>query len=311
VPLRPGGGAPPRGTAGENPPYGASIFYLLPEDLEGDGKQEVKLEILDADGKALRTLSSQKEEPTAPNPFLRFFPELAKPHKLEAKKGLNRFDWNLQLADAFVVQDAVLWGTTDGPVVPPGRYQVRMTLGDWTSTQQLAVVADPRREIPAADYAAQFALARDTWELLSRTHRAIQKLREVRTQVDGLAKRLKDAGLGDDIATAAKELTGKLDAIEQKLHQPKSQASQDILNFPPQLDDQIANLLGIVGTAAGAPTQSSHERFAELRQQLDRQLGDLDAVLTTDLPAFEKLLREKNAPPVVVPKEAVETPSHR
>jgi photosystem II stability/assembly factor-like uncharacterized protein len=66
-----GGGNPPRG---DNPPYGATIYYLLPEDLAEDGKTEVKLEILDAGGKALRTLSSQKEEPAAPNPFLRFFP---------------------------------------------------------------------------------------------------------------------------------------------------------------------------------------------------------------------------------------------
>ncbi len=297
------GGGGPRGVAGENPSYGASIFFLLPEDLEGDGKKEVKLEILDADGKALRTLSSQKEEPAAPNPFLRFFPELARPRKLAAKKGLNRYDWNLQLPDAFVVQDAVLWGSTDGPVVPPGRYQVRMTLGEWTSTQPLAVVEDPRRKAPAEDYAAQFALARGAWEMLSRTHHTIQKIRDVRGQVEALARRLQDAGLGEGIADAASQLTGKLDAVENRLHQPKSQASQDILNFPPQLDDQIGNLLGVVSTAPGAPTQPTVERLAELQRQLDEQLAELDRVLSSDLPAFDQRVRDNQAPAVIVPKE--------
>ncbi|HEV8630978.1 MAG TPA: glycosyl hydrolase, partial [Thermoanaerobaculia bacterium] len=171
---RGGGGEGGAGARGDNPPYGASIFYLLPEDLSADGKTEVKLEILDADGKTIRTLSSQKEEYSAPNPFLRFFPELARPRKLAAHKGLNRFDWNLQLPDAFVVQDAVLWGSTDGPVVPPGKYQVKLTVGDWSSTQPLEVRPDPRKQVAPDAFAAQYRVAKTAWEQLSRTHRAIQ-----------------------------------------------------------------------------------------------------------------------------------------
>ncbi|HEV8239213.1 MAG TPA: glycosyl hydrolase [Thermoanaerobaculia bacterium] len=298
-----GGGGGGNQAAGENPAYGATIFYLLPENLEGDGKTEVKLEILDAAGKAIRTLSSQKEEPAAPSPFLRFFPELARPHKIAAKQGLNRYDWDLQLPDAFVVQDAVLWGSTDGPVVPPGKYQVKLTVGDWSSTQPLEVRPDPRKQVAPDAFAAQYRVAKTAWEQLSRTHRAIQRLRDVRTQVEGLSKRMKDAGMGDNVADAAKALNAKLDAIENKLHQPKSQASQDILNFPPQLDDQIANLIGVVSSAEGAPNQPTEERLAELQGQLDKDLAELDQVLNTDLPAFEKLVRDKQAPVVIVPKE--------
>src|SRR6185503_10897631 len=88
--LNRGGGGAGGGSqaVGQNPPYGATIFYLLPENLTADGKTEVKLEILDPEGKVIRTLSSQKEEPAAPNPFLRFFPELARPRKLAAEQGL-------------------------------------------------------------------------------------------------------------------------------------------------------------------------------------------------------------------------------
>ena len=256
----------------------------------------MKLEILDAEGKAIRTLSSQKEEPAAPSLFLRFFPELARPRKLAAKPGLNRYDWNLQLPDAYVVSDAVLWGSTDGPVVPPGRYQVKLTVGDWSSTQPLEVQQDPRKQFPAEGFAAQYRVARTAWEQLSRSHRAIQRLRDVRTQVEAIAKRMKDAGILDDagegVGDAAKALIAKLDAVDNKLHQPKSQASQDILNYPPQLDDQIANLIGVVSSAEGAPNRPTEERLAEL-----------DQVLATDLPAFEKLVRDKQAPGILVPKE--------
>ncbi len=298
-----GGGGGGNPNVGQNPPAGATIFYLLPEDLSDDGKTEVKLEILDPAGKVIRTLSSQKEEPAAPNPFARFFPELVRPRKLAAEQGLNRYEWDLQLPDAFVVQDAILWGSTDGPTVPPGTYQVKMTVGDWTSTQPLEVRPDPRKQVAPEDFAAQYRVARAAWESLSRTHRAIQKLRDVRTQVEGIAKRMKDAGMGEGVGDAAKALKDKLDAIENVLHQPKSQSSQDILNYPPQLDDQIANLIGVVASAAAAPTQPTEQRLAELQQQLDAKLAELDQVLATDLPAFEKLVKDKQAPVVIVPKE--------
>src|SRR5262249_21718416 len=153
-------------------------------------------------------------------PFLRFFPELARPHKLDAKKGLNRYNWDLQLPDAFVVSDATMWGRPSGPVVPPGKYQVRMTVGDYTSTQPLTVVGDPRHPLPADEYAQSYQLARQAWEALSRTHHAIQKIRDVRAQVDALAKHAKEAGV-EGIGEPAKALGAKLDAIENKLHQPK------------------------------------------------------------------------------------------
>jgi photosystem II stability/assembly factor-like uncharacterized protein len=297
------GGGPGSGATGENPAYGSSIYYLLPDDLSADGKTEVKLEIIDPDGKVIRTVSSQKEEPSAPSPFLRFFPELAKPHKIDAKKGLNRYDWDLQLPDAFVVSDAILWGSSSGPVVPPGKYQVKMTVGDWTSTQPLNVVEDPRRTASPDAYAAQYKLARTAWESLSRTHRAIARIRDVKAQVDAVAKRMKDADMGEGIGDSAKALDAKLDAIETKLHNPKLQAGQDILNYPPQLDDQFANVLGLVGSSEIAPTAASGELLGQLQQQLDAHLAELDKVLSTDLPAFEKLVQDKQAAPIIVPKD--------
>jgi photosystem II stability/assembly factor-like uncharacterized protein len=288
---------------GDNPPYGAAIFYLLPENLEGDGKPEVRLEILDGQGAVLRTLSSQKEEPTAPNPLLAFYPGLARPNELPAEKGLNRYDWDLELPDAFVVSDAVLSGIAGGPEVPAGKYQVRLTVGDWMSTQPLTVVDDPRRRARPDEQAALYRAARAAWDALSRTHRAIQRVRDVKEQVAALARRTKEAGLGDGVDEAARNLTAKLESVENRLHQPRSEAIEDVLNFPPQLDDQLANLLGLLIYTAGAPTKAAEERLAELQGQLDRELAELDRVLAIDLPAFERLMREKGTPLVIVPKE--------
>ena len=46
-----GSGGGGRGAVGQNPPFGAVIHYLLPEGLDAEDADEVKLEILDADGR--------------------------------------------------------------------------------------------------------------------------------------------------------------------------------------------------------------------------------------------------------------------
>ncbi len=114
-----GGGFGGDAAAGKNPPGGVMIYYTLPKAPGKD--DEVKLEILDDAGRVLRTLSSTKEEPHAPNPFARFMPPGAiKPRTLPAEEGLNRYVWDFRLPDAEMAEDTVLWGTGEGPEVPRG-----------------------------------------------------------------------------------------------------------------------------------------------------------------------------------------------
>ncbi|MBI3933018.1 MAG: glycosyl hydrolase [Acidobacteria bacterium] len=297
-----GAGSFTRPGEGKNPPRGAILYYQLGEDLSEKGKAEARLEILDAAGDVLRTLSSQKEEYQAPSLFRQFFPELFEPRKLPAKKGLNRFVWDFRLADAEVVDKAVLWGSPNGPEVAPGTYRARLTVGDWTSTVSFEVRGDPRNKAPREDREAAFRLARDAWRALGHTHAAIRRIQSVRQQVDDLVGRLEAAGRGDGVADAAKPVQEKLTAVEEKLWQPKNRASQDILNFPPQLDNQLLYLQNVVESARGTPTAQSVARFAELQAQLDGHLAELDRTLGGELVAFNDFVRGKGATPVLVPR---------
>ena len=49
--------------------------------------------------------------------------------------------------------------------------------------------------------------------------------------------------------------------------------------------------------------QPGGQRMAELQQQLAAQIADLDHVLAAGVPAFDKLVEEKQGAPVIVPKE--------
>jgi photosystem II stability/assembly factor-like uncharacterized protein len=286
---------PARGAVGENPPFGAMIHYVLPEGFGDEEADEVRIEILDADGEVLRSMSSVTPEKQAPSIWRKLFPEYFDPPKLDARPGANRWVWNLRLADATIVDDAVLWGSAAGPIVPPGAYEVRMTVGDWSDTASLEVAADPRLELDPAAIEARFDLARQVWSELTRSHELVKRVGSVRDQVEEWAER------GDDqeIQAVADEAVDSLDGIEARLRNPKLESSQDMLNFPSQLDNQLVFLMSVVEETPGFPTAGSEERFAELRSELDGLEAELDAVLAGGVADLEDMLDAHGVPRIV------------
>jgi hypothetical protein len=118
----------------------------------------------------------------------------------------------------------------------------------------------------------------------------------VRDQTEGIAERLDD----ETVQGKVEELSGALTEIEEQLHQPKVESSQDMLNFPPQLDNQLVFLHSVVESAAGRPTVGSRERFDELSAELERLELELETALDTRLPEIERMLEEAGAPRIVV-----------
>jgi hypothetical protein len=89
-------------------------------------------------------------------------------------------------------------------------------------------------------------------------------------------------------------------AIEKKLVNPGLKSNQDVLNFPPALDHQFAGLAGVASSADAKPTDASWTFEKEIRGQLDAILGEWRALQTKDLAEFNKLIRDKDVPAVVV-----------
>jgi alpha-ketoglutarate-dependent taurine dioxygenase len=111
-----------------------------------------------------------------------------------------------------------------------------------------------------------------------------------------MAARMKDEAVQEKVDQLSKALT----EIEEQLHQTKLESSQDVLNYPPQLDNQLVFLQSVVESAAGRPTVGSKERFQELQAELVRLETELDNVLETRLPEIERLLEEAGTPRIVV-----------
>ena len=285
------------GEAGKNPPGGVMIHYYLAAEPE----EEVTLEILDNEGNVLRTLSSEKEEPQAPSPWRQFFPGAGVDRKLKADKGLNRYVWNLRRHDAELVEDAVLWGMARGPKVPPGTYQARLSVGDSSQTTSFEVRADPRIDTTQSDFAAQYALATSIWKSITDSHTALDNIRDIRGQVEDLERRLVAVGKAEGIEEPAKAVTDRLTEIEKKIYQTRNESVQDILNYPPKLDNQLVGLMSVVESSDTRPTDGAVEHYEELAAQLAGLEAEIDSVVSTELAAFDELVRQRHPEAVIVP----------
>ena len=296
-----GGGGRAGGAVGQNPPNGAVIYYYLKNKPSG----EVTMEVMDPAGKTIKKFSSKASESPAaaapPSDEEGFFG--GGPRRLPAEAGLNRFVWDLRYSDATRFPGLIMWaGSTTGPRVVPGNYQVKLTAEGKTLTQSFEVKKDPRLETTAADFAKQLDLLLKIRDKFSETSEAITQIRDVRKQVDEITNRLKDQSSGKTVAESAKSLKGKIAAIEEELYQTKNQSSQDPLNYPIRLNNKLAALTGVVGGADSAPTDQSYAVYEEVVGRINTQLKKLEEVMRTDLPAFNKMVRDQDVPAVIVKK---------
>jgi len=115
-----------------------------------------------------------------------------------------------------------------------------------------------------------------------------------------LLKRVAGQAQFKSVNDAGTALNKNLTAIEETLYQTKNQSNQDPLNYPIRLNNKLAALAGVVGSAEAAPTAQSYAVYDELVTQIDAQLSKLAQVMKTDVAAFNKLVRDQNIPAVVV-----------
>ena len=266
--------------AGNNPPDGVIVHYAFKEKPEG----EVTLTFLDQDGNEIRTFSSKKDDKK-------------KAPTIKAEAGANRFVWNMRLPDATMIEgDEVSKTFVTGPKVAPGRYQVRLTMGDQSLTESFEILGDPRVGATQEDFEAQFALQKQIHDKISAAHAGVGKIRAIRAQVEGWEKRLDD----EEFKQQAEAFKQKLSNIESQIVQTKAKGPKDRLKFPVMLNSKLASLQGVVASAEGRPNQQSYDLYQDLAARVDAALAELDELLASDLAALNDKITSANLVPVSV-----------
>jgi len=148
------------------------------------------------------------------------------------------------------------------------------------------VLKDPRVEATNQDLLAQFDLMKKINQKVSDCHKAVNEIRSIRKQLNDYTSTLSDTAQKKMMTDLAKPILDSIAAIESKLMQPKAQAPQDVLNYPIQLNDKIAGLGSVVGSADTRPTTQSYVVFDDLSIKIDAQLNKLNYCKENSLKEF-------------------------
>jgi hypothetical protein len=169
-----------------------------------------------------------------------------------------------------------------------------MTVNGETQTQSFTLLKDPRISATQNDLEAQFALLMKIRDTLSAANDAVKTIRNVKYQIDELK-----AKAPKSFTSAATPFVARLSAIEDSIYQTKNRSGQDPLNYPIRLNNKIAALGGVVGSADFRPTDQSYVVFDTLTTKLAAQLGALQRSLTNDLPKLNAILAKAGQPGIV------------
>jgi photosystem II stability/assembly factor-like uncharacterized protein len=253
---------------GENPPGGAVVHYYLKDRPSGD----VAIEILDASGKTIQIF------------------------RRPAEPGMNRFEWDLRHPDARGLpgRTYLMGGSLRGPVAAPGSYQVKLTVGEKVSTRPFEIRKDPRIATTTEDFEKQLELLLRIRDRLSETHQAIATALDLKEQIHKMDERAGDRAELAEVSVQARGLGEKLQELLDGLYEPRFTGVDDqLLLFPLKLNARLASLGGVVSSADRAPTSAAYEVFRELSAQLEPELSKLQRILSSELPALNRLAQEK------------------
>jgi photosystem II stability/assembly factor-like uncharacterized protein len=264
-------------TAGTNHPGGVTIQFQLP--TFDTAATAVKIAFLDPAGQLVREFSTKAKD--AKNRFT-------------ANPGMNSFNWNLRYPDAKTFDGMILWwASTSGPRAIPGEYTVRLSLGGETLEQRFNLLKDPRSSVTPEELKQQLDFQLVVRDKLSEAHQAIADIRDLRSQLKNFTGRLAAA---DPAGKELLDFSGKIDSIvtvvENELYQTKNRSGQDPLNFPIRLTNKLGHLNALI-SGDYPPTNQSVDVKNALSAEIDKWLDQWKAVRQEMVPAFNRMVREK------------------
>ena len=187
---------------------------------------------------------------------------------------------------------------------PPGAFSVRMTSGTVAQTYPFRIRRDPRSDASDADLQAQFSMLVAIRDRTTDANLAVRTVRNMRWQVADRAPKLTGQP-ATEFGSLATEMMGELSTSENEVYQTKNQSSQDPLNYPIKLNNQIAALAGTVGSGEYRPTVQAQQALTMLGGKLDVQLGSIRKSLDGHLPRMNAILKAAGLPELTPSTEEI------
>lgn len=271
---------------GHNPANGMVIYYHLPETFADS--TELTLEVLDADGKLVRKISSKKDADFTPwdgGPS----PEPT----ISTRKGLNRFVWDLRYPTVPGIPTAYIESSYRGHKAIPGTYTLRLSGGETTEEAKGEIKDIPSYNLTLADYQAYHEWMSQLESEVTTMHTMVNTAKTYQDQLKDLVSRLDNKAEYEDLKTAAETLIKEIQAWDEAMVQRKSTAYDDVENFPNKFTANFLFMMNHGESSIPKINEGTKARYAELMEQWKPLKAEGERLIETAVPAFNKLASEK------------------
>ena len=275
----PAQGGWPEGDAsfsGENPTGGAVItWYQRTRHLFGP----IRLEVLDAQGKVVDTISATK------------------------RRGLNRVSWTMRVPAPRVPRAAQLaFNATQGPRVPPGTYTVRLTKGTQVLETKLEVAIDRRAPYRIAERRANFDAGMRMHALFGDMSALVDRIDGARGAIEARTRALPQ---GDELGARLGGLSGRLQEVKKKVVATKEGGA---ITGEERIREHADLLYGAFMQWEGSPARYQLDRIDVLRRELSEVQAEFDKLASTEVRAVDEQLRHRNLPPIPTTHASLDLP---
>ncbi len=319
----------PVGTAhGKNPPDGAVISYWLKKPVPKPKKKEddeddadpkekpplVKLRVYDASGAKVRSIRGTNEEGMNRVAWdLRYDP--FREVRLRATPKGNRHVWEEKRFRGKDRRALLYYGiedATQGPLVPPGTYTVKLDVAGNEYTTTVEVRKDPGSPGTPEDVAAASKMSLALYRDANEVGAMIGELEWARLEIERIGKILDAQKAEPGVVDSTAELRRSAEKIEAVLLQPTI-AEEDQKSFRGPLGlylkliflnaEVTTGAADVSGNADLAPTQPEREVCDLLHGRLEETRKQFRAFFDEQVPAFNRTMEKKGTGVIVPVKE--------
>ncbi|HEV2064358.1 MAG TPA: hypothetical protein VGS00_07400, partial [Thermoanaerobaculia bacterium] len=289
-----------------NPPNGVVIDYYLKSEIKQTEEQKkqrrepVKITVTDAKGNPVTTEYGQ------------------------AKEGINRHVWQMRYEGAKKLTFGgeapppnEFFDANRGPDVVPGAYKVTVSAAGETLAREVSVSPDPRFSVDAEALRLRTKTALEIRNQVSGVNEALNRLDGWETQLTALPKLVRGGDEGESgpgpaagaskkyeaSLKASRDMSTKVKDLKDKVYNREIQRStpSDTLHFHSDFQGKLSRLgFGALGAYGEAPREVVKEEIAAARKEVDAFLAQFNALLASDVPAFNKTAAEQGVPTLFV-----------
>jgi photosystem II stability/assembly factor-like uncharacterized protein len=278
---------------GVNPANGIVIYYNLPKLPDS---VHIALEIKNASGKVVRSLTSKKDDS-----FKSYPGGPAAEPTLTKAKGLNRFVWNMSYATMTGVPEVYIESSFQGHKAPPGNYSIVFKYGKEEAKTACKILPNPLYDTMPEKYAEYDTFMSSMEETLNDMHHKVNRILKMRTQVEEVVKDFPEGEKYTVLKKAGNDLVRKMKAWDEDMVQRKAKAYDDVDNYENKFTANYLFLINHSESDIPVVTKANRDRLAELTKEWEPLSTRAKEIIERDVPAYTRQLWDAGIGAVRVP----------